>query len=224
MATRTIENYLKQLYLEEQQTPTDTPVAMGRLATIMSVVPGTATTMVKALADSGLVHYSPRTGVQLTPAGNQLALHVLRRHRLVELFLVRHLGLDWSEVHDEAEELEHVISDKVLDKIDALLGHPTADPHGDPIPTATGHVPACDAISLVTCPLEVPVEITRILDQEPQFLQFALQAQLTPGTRVRVIARNPQAESVVIDLIDPSPHQPLTLSLAAGAKFLVRAV
>ena len=115
-------------------------IPMGRLATAMGVVPGTATTMVKALADSGLVDYSPRTGVRLTEAGSQLALHVLRRHRLVELFLVRVVGLDWSEVHDEAEELEHVISDKVLEKIDALLGHPQADPHGDPIPTAKGHV------------------------------------------------------------------------------------
>jgi DtxR family Mn-dependent transcriptional regulator len=218
VATRTIENYLKQLYLEEQQTPEGKPVAMGRLATVMNVVPGTATTMVKALADSGLVHYSPRTGVQLTSAGNQLALHVLRRHRLVELFLVRHLGLDWSEVHEEAEELEHVISDKVLDRIDAMLGHPTADPHGDPIPSANGQVPACDGISLVSCPLDVPVEITRIVDQEPAFLQFAHQSQMTPGTRLHVTARNPQAESVVVE----AAGGPLTLSLAAGAKFLVR--
>src|SRR5690242_15915786 len=107
MASRAIENYLKHLYLEEQQTPEGGQVAMGRLATLMNVVPGTATTMVKALADSGLVHYSPRSGVQLTPAGKQLALHVLRRHRLIELFLVKTLGLDWSEVHEEAEELEH---------------------------------------------------------------------------------------------------------------------
>src|SRR5689334_3922803 len=112
MASRTIENYLKQIYLE-QQTAGKAPVGMGRLASVMNVVPGTATTMVKALADSGLVAYSPRSGVRLTKSGNQLALHVLRRHRLVELFLVRIVGLDWAEVHEEAEELEHVISDKL---------------------------------------------------------------------------------------------------------------
>jgi DtxR family Mn-dependent transcriptional regulator len=222
MATRTIENYLKQLYLEEQHTPADTPVAMGRLAALMNVVPGTATTMVKALADSGLVRYSPRTGVQLTDAGSQLALHVLRRHRLVELFLVRHLGLDWSEVHEEAEELEHVISDKVLERIDALLGHPTVDPHGDPIPTAAGHVAACDILSLATCPLDSPVEITRILDQEPRFLQFARKSGLTPGSHVSILARDEEAESIRLELV-PLKGGGITLSLAAGAKFLVKA-
>src|SRR6476620_7329433 len=108
---------------------------MGRLAAAMGVVPGTATTMVKTLADSGLVTYEPRSGTRLTAGGEKLALHVLRRHRLVEPFLVKTLGLDWSEVHEEAEELEHAISDKVLHRIDQLLGHPTTDPHGDPIPT-----------------------------------------------------------------------------------------
>ena len=113
MPSITVENYVKQLYLEQQNTPHEL-VPMGVLAAAMGVVPGTVTTMVKALADSGLVEYEPRGGVRLTRGGEQLALHVLRRHRLVELFLVKVLGLDWSEVHDEAEELEHAISDKVL--------------------------------------------------------------------------------------------------------------
>src|SRR5215213_11884244 len=139
MASITVENYVKQLYLEQQNTP-QALVSMGALAAAMGVVPGTVTTMVKALADSGLVEYEPRGGVRLTRGGEQLALHVLRRHRLVELFLVKVLGLDWSEVHDEAEELEHAISDKVLDRIDKLLGHPSVDPHGDPIPSAKGKV------------------------------------------------------------------------------------
>src|SRR5438046_8279 len=137
MASRTVENYLKALY-SEQQRAGDELVSMGRLASAMGVVPGTVTTMVKALADSGLVSYEPRGGVRLTRGGEQLALHVLRRHRLVELFLVKVLGLDWSEVHAEAEELEHAVSDKVLERIDALLEHPRVDPHGDPIPPARG--------------------------------------------------------------------------------------
>ena len=217
MASRTIENYLKQLYLEEQQATSDKPVAMGRLATIMNVVPGTATTMVKALADSGLVKYSPRTGVKLTPAGSQLALHVLRRHRLVELFLVQVVGLDWSEVHDEAEELEHVISDKVLAKIDALLGHPTADPHGDPIPSSTGQVPRSGTESLANCAPGKSVEIVRILDQEPKFLQFVRQHGLTPGERVKVKERNGEADAVVVE----RRAGKLTLSTAAAGKFMV---
>src|SRR5215813_10975620 len=151
MPSITVENYLKQIYLEQQQT-TDELVPMGRLATAMGVVPGTATSMIKALADSGLVVYEPRTGARLTKGGEQLALHVLRRHRLLELFLVKVLGLNWSEVHTEAEELEHAISDKVLDRIDALLGHPSVDPHGDPIPTAKGKVSEERYQPLVDCP------------------------------------------------------------------------
>jgi DtxR family Mn-dependent transcriptional regulator len=110
MASSTVENYLKQIYLAQPDNPEEL-VSMGKLASIMGVVPGTATTMIKALADSGLVEYEPRGGARLTRGGEQLALHVLRRHRLVELFLVKVLGLDWSEVHAEAEELEHAVSD-----------------------------------------------------------------------------------------------------------------
>jgi DtxR family Mn-dependent transcriptional regulator len=185
----------------------------------MGVVPGTATTMVKALSDSGLVHYSPRSGVQLTGAGNQLALHVLRRHRLVELFLVRIVGLDWSEVHAEAEELEHVISDKLLARIDTLLEHPTVDPHGDPIPSARLEVAAADGESLASCPLGGEVEITRILDQEPRFLQFVDQSGLAPGARVRVRERNEEAESVIVE--GPG-GKVVTLSRTAAGKFVVR--
>src|SRR5215211_5640329 len=106
MPSSTVENYLKQIYLAREDNPADL-VSMGKLAAAMGVVPGTATSMIKALADSGLVQYEPRGGVRLTHGGEQLALHVLRRHRLVELFLVKVLGLDWSAVHAEAEELEH---------------------------------------------------------------------------------------------------------------------
>src|SRR6476661_8041735 len=134
MPSSTVEDYLKQIYLEQQAGDAGQLVPMGRLAAAMGVVPGTATSMVKTLADSGLVSYEPRGGLRLTRGGEQLALRVLRRHRLVELFLVKTLGLDWSEVHAEAEELEHAISDRVMDRIDVLLGHPTVDPHGDPIP------------------------------------------------------------------------------------------
>src|ERR687892_112881 len=116
MPSSTVENYLKKIYLLEQQETGDL-VSMGRIASLMGVVPGTATSMIKALADSGLVSYEPRSGVRLTRGGEQLALHVLRRHRLVELFLVKVLGLDWAEVHDEADRLEHVISEQVLERI-----------------------------------------------------------------------------------------------------------
>ncbi|HZZ42816.1 MAG TPA: metal-dependent transcriptional regulator [Tepidisphaeraceae bacterium] len=219
MATSTVENYLKQLYLEQQATPG--LVAMGRLASLMGVVPGTATTMVKALADSGLVNYEPRTGTQLTPAGQQLALHVLRRHRLVELFLVKVLNLDWSEVHEEAEELEHAISDKVLDRIDTLLGHPAADPHGDPIPSAAGDVQYSQTHSLADCELHQPMRISRVVDQGASFLQFIERCGLRPGTIVRVLSRDPQADAT---LIHPENREVLTLGTTAAAKLRVETI
>jgi DtxR family Mn-dependent transcriptional regulator len=217
LATSTVENYLKQLYLEQQQTP-ERLVSMGKLATAMGVVPGTATSMVKALADSGLVAYEPRGGVRLTSGGEQLALHVLRRHRLVELFLVQVLGLDWSEVHDEAEELEHVISDKVLARIDDYLGHPSADPHGDPIPSAKGDVSDARLESLADCPVRRRVRVARVIDQDPPFLQFVRRCGLTPGVIVKVESRDPPAASVVIR---PAGKGAVTLGTAAAAKILV---
>src|SRR4051812_45174174 len=189
MASSTVENYVKQLYVE-QQASTDRLVSMGRLASAMGVVPGTVTTMVKALADAGLVTYEPRGGARLTPGGERLALHVLRRHRLVELFLGKVLGLGWSEVHAEAEELEHAISDKVLNHMDAVLGHPSVDPHGDPIPSARGDVSASPITSLADCPVGVPLRIARILDQDSSFLQFVDRCGLTPGTTITVQSRD----------------------------------
>ena len=217
MATSTVEDYLKQLYLEQQASPAEL-VAMGKLAAAMGVVPGTATSMVKALSDSGLVSYEPRSGAKLTKAGEQLALHVLRRHRLVELFLVKILGLDWSEVHAEAEELEHAISDKVLDRIDALLEHPSVDPHGDPIPPAKGKMVGKTQASLLDCDLHTALRLARVSDQEPTFLQFLNRCGLTPGTTLTVRSRDPHAAAVTVMT---AAKNPVTLGTAAAAKIFV---
>ena len=128
MATSTVENYLKHILL--LSAGGDDLVSMGSLASALAVVPGTVTTMVKALAADGLVEHRPRQGVRLTSDGRRLALSVLRKHRLVETFLVNVLKMDWAAVHAEAEQLEHAISDAVLDRLDAMLGHPATDPHG----------------------------------------------------------------------------------------------
>jgi len=219
MATSTVENYLKQIYLQQQHAP-DEPVSTGKLAELMDVVPGTVTSMIKALADSGLVAYEPRGGTRLTRGGEQLALHVLRRHRLVELFLVKTLGLDWSEVHDEAEELEHAISDKVLDRIDALLGHPRVDPHGDPIPSAKGHVPVEARLHrLSECEPGSAVRVARVVDQGSPFLQFVDRCGLTPGVAATVEQHDAQADAVVVRLQKGKPA--VTLGSAAAAKILV---
>jgi DtxR family Mn-dependent transcriptional regulator len=217
MPSTTVENYLKQIYLEQQPLGAQL-VPMGRLAAAMAVTPGTATTMIKALAEANLVTYEPRSGVRLTRAGEQLALHVLRRHRLVELFLVKVLGLDWSEVHDEAEHLEHAVSDKVLQRIDDLLGHPSVDPHGDPIPTSKGKVAPQKLLSLAECEPDQPLRITRIADQEPAFLQFLHRNGLTPGVTLTIRSRDAQADNVLLILADQS-H--LSLGTAAASKIWV---
>jgi DtxR family Mn-dependent transcriptional regulator len=174
--------------------------------------------MIKTLADSGLVSYEPRSGVRLTAGGEQLALHVLRRHRLIELFLVQTLGLDWSEVHAEAEELEHAISDKVLERIDAHLGRPSVDPHGDPIPTARGDISAAPTKSLADCKVGATVQVARIIDQEPTFLQFIDRCGLTPGVAVIVENRDPIAQAV---RIRAGGREATTLGINVAAKILV---
>ena len=217
MPSITVENYLKTLYLAQQQA--DGPlVPIGRLADAMRVVPGTATSMVKTLEEAGLVDYRPREGVRLTGPGEKLALHVLRRHRLVELFLVEVLGLDWSEVHDEAEELEHAISDKVMERIDAYLGRPTADPHGDPIPTAKGTVASRSLETLAEAMIGQAYQIAQVANQDPQFLRFMEAKGLTPVATLVVTERDAAADSVTLQRGDAAP---MTIGTAAARMILV---
>src|SRR6476620_6132179 len=139
LPSSTVENYLKAIHQGQTSLSRDQRlVPMGQVASALGVTPGTATTMVKALAESGLAEYEPYSGVRLSAAGEKLAGLVLRRHRLVELFLVKVMGMSWAEVHDDAERLEHAVSDRLIDRIDEMLGRPAFDPHGDPIPDAEG--------------------------------------------------------------------------------------
>ncbi len=216
MATIAVENYLKHVLLLSEGA--DELVSMGALATSLAVVPGTVTTMIKALADEGLVDHQPRHGVRLTTEGRRMALNVLRKHRLVETFLVNVLKMDWSKVHEEAERLEHAISDEVLDRLDALLGHPQADPHGDPIPSRQGKLSAQIYATLATCAAERPQRIVRITEQSEEFLQFAEQNGLQPGTALRVVDRNITAGVVTLR---KSSGRPFALSVVAAGKILV---
>lgn len=215
MPTRTVEDYIKRIYLEQQGGANLVP--FGRLAAAMEVVPGTVTTMVKALADSGLVGYEPRQGVRLTSAGEKLALHVLRRHRLIELFLVRVLRFDWSEVHDEAEELEHAVSERLIERIDELLGRPGYDPHGDPIPDATGKVAERKLQPLSSGRIGGRGIIARIADQDAEFLRYATDRGLVPGAVLVVESVDPMGESIQLMVGERS----LTLGRPAAAKVLV---
>ena len=132
LPSATVENYLKAIFQAQLRLPRKSDlVPMGQLASALHVVPGTATTMVKALADSGLVKYEPYAGVRLTQAGEKHAAAVIRRHRLIELFLVKVVGMEESEVHDEAEHLEHTVSERLIARVEEMLGHPPIDPYGD---------------------------------------------------------------------------------------------
>lgn len=197
MATSTVEDYLKKILLEEQGGA-GPPVSPGRIASALSVAPGTVTAMLKTLAASGLITYEPYTGAGLTDAGRELAMHVLRRHRLIELFLVQVMGIDWSEVHDEAERLEHAVSDVLIGRMDEMLGHPAVDPHGDPIPTPGGEVEQPQLPNLVVCVTRRPLRVARVLDQDPSFLQLVEREGLKPGGALEVLSRDRAADTVVI--------------------------
>lgn len=217
MVTSTVEDYLKTILLEQQRT-SGALVSMGQIASALRVTNGTVTAMMKTLADSGLVAYEPYSGVRLTSAGAQLAGHVLRRHRLVELFLVKVLGLDWSEVHDEAERLEHVISERLVERMDEMLGYPTVDPHGDPIPGPRGTVEEPTLPSLLLCPTGSPRRVARITDQSPEFLRLAEARGLMPGRVVTVAVRDETADAVQLRLQD---GQQINLGFRAASKVLV---
>jgi DtxR family Mn-dependent transcriptional regulator len=222
LPSSTVENYLKAIFQAQLHLPRKSElVPMGQLASALGVVPGTATTMVKALAESGLAKYEPYAGVRLTPSGEKLAALVVRRHRLIELFLVEVMGMSWTEVHEEAEQLEHAVSDRLIDRIDEMLGRPAADPHGDPIPDPEGVLERRPFDTLMTCPLNAPVTVRRVTDQDPDFLRFVERRELKPGETVEVVERDAAADSVRLRGRD---DRAVTIGARAASKVLVQAV
>ena len=219
LPSSTVENYLKAIYQGQLTLPAGTRlVPMGQVAAAVGVTPGTATTMVKALAESGLAEYEPYSGVRLSAAGEKLAALVLRRHRLVELFLVQVMGMSWAEVHEEAEQLEHVVSERLIQRIDDMLGNPTRDPHGDPIPNPDGAISSRHLESLLTCPTGTALKITRVADQDPSFLRFVEGNDLKPGQTIQVESRDTAADSVILRAKD---QRPITIGARAASKLLV---
>lgn len=220
MPTSTVEDYLKCILLEQQRDP-EALVSMRRISAALSVAPGTVTAMMKTLADSGLLSYEPYSGVRLTDSGRQLAVHVLRRHRLIELFLVKVMGMDWSEVHAEAEELEHAVSDRLIERMDEMLGYPSADPHGDPIPDIHGVVEEVVLPSLLDCDLGTPLRVARVGDQNRDFLQLLERKGLKPGSGLSVQGRDEAADAVELKL---DSGETLTLGFRAASKIYVEGV
>jgi DtxR family Mn-dependent transcriptional regulator len=220
MPTSTVEDYLKCILLEQQRDP-EALVSMRRISAALSVAPGTVTAMMKTLADSGLLSYEPYSGVRLTDSGRQLAVHVLRRHRLIELFLVKVMGMDWSEVHAEAEELEHAVSDRLIERMDEMLGYPSADPHGDPIPDVHGVVEHVVLPSLLDCELGTPLKVVRVGDQSRDFLQLLERRSLKPGSGLAVQGRDEAADAVELKL---DSGETLTLGFRAASKIYVEGI
>ncbi len=184
-----IEDYVKAVYkLRERGAPSVTTTA---LAGELDVAPSSASGMIRKLDNLGLVAHARYGNVELTGNGELLALDVLRRHRLIELYLVTALGYSWDEVHEEAEQLEHVVSPKLLDRIAEALGDPEFDPHGDPIPARDGTVSASDTTLLTDVPPGSTGTFARVSDADPDLLRHLRAVGIALGDRIEVVERQP---------------------------------
>lgn len=192
MPTSTVENYLKAIYALADDLGDEALVPVGKIAESLKLTSGTVTTMMKHLSQEGFIDYQPRRGVRLSQSGQRAALQVMRRHRLIELFLVEVMELDWAHVHEEAEVLEHVLSDRLVERIDDMLGHPASDPHGDPIPDAKGHMHQDQSQRLSDCQ-PGHYQVVRVARDEPQFLNWLHESGLKPGVTVQIKTRDPFA-------------------------------
>ncbi len=188
MITQAVQDYLKAIYMLGRGAG---PVSTSALADRLGVSAASVTSMVKRLAETGFATHTPYQGVVLTEIGEKVALEVIRHHRLLELYLRRVLGYSLEEVHAEAERLEHVISEEFEDRIDRALGHPTHDPHGDPIPTKAGEVPPHAWLSLAETEAGRRVVIRRIGDQDPDRIQYLRSLGLLPDVEVEVLEKAP---------------------------------
>ncbi|TCJ15674.1 metal-dependent transcriptional regulator [Rubrobacter taiwanensis] len=191
-----MQDYIKFIYELEQ---TEGKASTSRLAELMGVADASATNMVKRLADLGLVERQPYKGVTLTGEGEKIALEVLRHHRLIELYLARALGYPWDKVHAEAERLEHVISEYFEDRVDQLLGYPTVDVHGSPIPTKDGEIEEQDYVPLESVQIGERVAVRRVLDRDPKMLSYLSKIGLTLGVELEVTGRHPFDGPLVIE-------------------------
>jgi DtxR family Mn-dependent transcriptional regulator len=187
--TSAVEDYAKAIYALE--TRGGAAVSTTALAERLGVSAASASSMVKKLAEMGLVAHEPYRGVRLTPHGVKVALEVLRHHRLLEVYLAQELGLPWDRVHDEAEVLEHVLSEELEELIAAKLGHPTRDPHGDPIPTADGHIDERPTAALHDLEPGERAIFVRVSDSDPEMLRYLAARGIAPGDALEVVEKQP---------------------------------
>ncbi len=195
--THAMEDYLKAVYRLRERDP---QVTTQRLAEELGVTGPSVTNMVKRLHEMRLVRHSPYRGVELTSAGEKIALEILRHHRLLELYLAETLGVPWDEVHAEAEKLEHHLSDEIEARMDSVLGHPTHDPHGDPIPSREGTVEPVAGISLAELDAGLTSRVSRVSDRDPEQLRYLGELGIKPGAVIRVVERLPFEGPIRVDV------------------------
>lgn len=217
MTTVSVQNYLKAIYHMEAQGVRATTKA---IAEALGVSQPSVTSMLQSLAADELVTYQPYRGAVLREAGVAVALGVIRKHRLIEMFLVETLGYTWDEVHAEAEALEHAVSDVLAERIDAFLDSPKFDPHGDPIPTANGEVHHRELIPLHEAPPGMRVRLARVLDQQPDVLRHLARHQLVPSAVICVVDVLPFDGQMTLEVAGESVQVSRTLAsrilVAAG--------
>jgi len=187
--------------------------ATGAIAQHLGVTPASVSGMVRRLEGDGLVEREPYRGVRLTDAGRQLALEMVRHHRLLETFLARALGMSWDRIHAEAEVLEHHISEELEDLIDQHLGHPEFDPHGHPIPRRDGTVPDQLLLSLADAPAGTTALIAQVRDDSAELLRYLADHRLEVGAHITVVGREPVADTVTVRSGD-EPEVVLGMGLA----------
>tara|TARA_B100000900_G_scaffold399038_1_gene401110 strand:- start:6 stop:674 length:669 start_codon:yes stop_codon:yes gene_type:complete len=218
MPSSTVENYLKAIWSLQGSLKGGGLVLIGHVAEKLSVTPGTATTMMNQLEKKGLIEYRPRRGVRLKEEGHRAAMQVLRRHRLIETFLVEVMKLDWAEVHEEAEVLEHVVSDRLLKQMDVMLHHPTHDPHGSPIPSPDGKITRDGTAILADCQPGCYI-LKRVREDQPGFLQWLSDLKLLPGTEFVLSSVNSMAGTLRLTLEED--EEVIEISNTASRSLLV---
>jgi DtxR family transcriptional regulator, Mn-dependent transcriptional regulator len=186
--SRSVEDYLKAIFRLSNQGGFATT---SDIAALLALSSPSVSGMVKRLSEMGLIEHVPYRGVQLTAQGRRAALRMIRRHRVLELYLTRNLGYDWDTVHNEAERLEHAVSDELIERMAAAMGDPHYDPHGDPIPTATGDIEETELVSLADAQVGDALELRQVMTQDPARLRYFAEQGLVPGVRVVVTDRQP---------------------------------
>jgi DtxR family Mn-dependent transcriptional regulator len=239
LRTEAVENFLKAVYLLQRDLKPDEKVPTNLLAQTLNIKAPSVTDMVKRLSGyeddedkdkkrgekkepkiaTPLLEYERYKGVRLTEAGEKIALEVIRHHRLIELYLSEALGYSWDEVHEEADRLEHVISERFEERIAAVLGNPDIDPHGDPIPALDGSIPDRDLVKLSDLGVNHQGTVSRITDQSPEVLRYLSELGLTPGAEITLIERSPLNDTISVRVAGAEPTR--TISIQTARKVLL---